>query len=383
MLAQTETKAASDSPSASASTETVAPTSNESAEQVSTSSSASSGGATAKGADTAPAANGGSTTNASTDAGVPTRSDQAGKGAQGGAALGSPCAGAAECASNHCVDGVCCGSANCLECQRCGSNGRCENVEAGATDDVCGVKNMTCNGMGRCAFSLGATCSSSDDCASSHCSGSGKTTNELVCCQQDCGLCANCGVQGSGCLPVSYRGTVGRCDGTNTCVDGMCMRVDKDVLDPDGAVETSVTASAWVAQTWTASASGQLVELRIIGNCEGAMWPEGAKWPTSNRVSIHGVVSGTGAPDNSRVLAKGDDLDLVQRSDSEDDLAVYPIENGPHLVAGDRLAAVFALGDCHFATLERGATGLWTAGDNLVWRSEGAKSLRFMSVVRP
>jgi hypothetical protein len=78
-------------------------------------------------------------------------------------ANGTGCVGAADCGSNHCVDGVCCESActgACQSCNQAGLAGMCKPVPAGKTDPRaichdtgaagCGT-NGTCNGAGACA----------------------------------------------------------------------------------------------------------------------------------------------------------------------------------------------------------------------------------------
>lgn len=84
---------------------------------------------------------------------------------------GNACSGAAECASNHCVDGVCCDSTctgACRSCALAGTPGRCQAVAAGSSDPrgqcsdqapaSCGT-NGKCDGSGSCQkYAVGTPC---------------------------------------------------------------------------------------------------------------------------------------------------------------------------------------------------------------------------------
>lgn len=157
------------------------------------------------------------------------------------------------------------------------------------------------------------------------------------------------------------------------------MIVDKDLLDNDNlAVQTSVTSDAYIGQTWTASASGQLVEVRVIGGC-GPAWGD-------DELSVMRMegVSGNGWPNTFGVLASGQILTKEGRNGDEA-LITYSIPGGLRVAAGDELAAVFpTAAKCHLATTTAsGAIGLWTAHDNGYWEPVSDASLRFMVLLRP
>jgi formylglycine-generating enzyme len=86
---------------------------------------------------------------------------------------GAPCEAASQCATMHCVDGVCC-SSDCLGmCQACnvpGSLGTCANLPAGLDDDnlpvSCRGASISCNGSGQCVTETGFAPSPEYPCAS-------------------------------------------------------------------------------------------------------------------------------------------------------------------------------------------------------------------------
>jgi hypothetical protein len=61
-------------------------------------------------------------------------------------ALGQACQGDAQCASAHCVDGLCCGVASCPTCVNCGTDGTC-SVPVKNADDT---SANTCSGINSC-----------------------------------------------------------------------------------------------------------------------------------------------------------------------------------------------------------------------------------------
>jgi hypothetical protein len=104
---------------------------------------------------------------------------------------GAGCVAATECASNHCVDGVCCASTcagACMSCNQVGFEGTCRNVDAGRPDPrgVCTDAGATsckqtglCNGAGGCALYPSTTicapgmCSGRVVTGARHCDGAG------------------------------------------------------------------------------------------------------------------------------------------------------------------------------------------------------------------
>jgi len=69
-------------------------------------------------------------------------------------ANGQACSGGSECASGHCVDGVCCNTActgTCKACNLAGSEGTCSNVPNHQQDsDTCTAICKECDGSGNC-----------------------------------------------------------------------------------------------------------------------------------------------------------------------------------------------------------------------------------------
>ncbi len=174
-----------------------------------------------------------------------------GSGAAGAAeekSQGTPCDGDDECASNHCVDGVCCESACWELCARCDVTGlegscepvsydpacgelecpqstdcrnyvdissgdNCEDVGSCLTDAVCapsdaeegtpcrsGTLAGTCDATGGCSVEglkgLGEACTADDECSSTHCVGA-TAANLGMCCDAACdGVCEACGSDG-------------------------------------------------------------------------------------------------------------------------------------------------------------------------------------------
>jgi hypothetical protein len=170
------------------------------------------------------------------------------------------------------------------------------------------------------------------------------------------------------------------CAGGKICEDGECMIVDKDLLDYDNlAVQTSVTSEEYIGQTWTASASGQLVEIRVIGHCPS--WPD--TYPFA--IAIEGVKE-NGWPDAFRMLATSVARVVETRGGLDNDqVVIYSFADGPRFAVGDELGAVFVVdAGCHLATTTaNGAVGLWTAGNTGDWVAVNGASLRFMVLLRP
>ena len=174
---------------------------------------------------------------------------------------GQACAGAGECASNNCVDGVCCTSPSCGTCQACnvmGSAGTCTNVSAsaaephggctGSSNSPCG-NNGTCDGTGHCAnIAVGtscgaAACTASTDTPVGACDGAGNcvqtpmSCGAYVCdpsasppaCHITCASNADC-ISGDTCqsgsctnlLPLGATCTTGTQCLSTLCTDGVC-----------------------------------------------------------------------------------------------------------------------------------------------------------------
>lgn len=90
---------------------------------------------------------------------------------------GSGCRYATECASGHCVDGVCCATAcdvPCMSCDHPGKAGRCLPVPDGTADvnDLCHAGTGLCADTGLCQAGLCVKPAAGTVCATATCSGS-------------------------------------------------------------------------------------------------------------------------------------------------------------------------------------------------------------------
>lgn len=159
--------------------------------------------------------------------------------------LGSECSADVECASEHCVDGVCCDSPcdgvcsfcngegqagqcitsasdsacgqlscqpdsecrsfqgvelqnNCLALGECRTEAQCQAIDAELGSNCAGGEGQ-CNGVGECVVAdklgLGQTCSTADECGSGSCAFT--ASGGKVCCSSACeGTCQACGADG-------------------------------------------------------------------------------------------------------------------------------------------------------------------------------------------
>jgi hypothetical protein len=160
---------------------------------------------------------------------------------------GQVCNGDAQCATSHCVDGVCCGTACTATCQRCdlpGFLGLCNNIPSGQDPDNECSGTGVCNGAAACAQPQGSTCGADLECVGAQC-------EDGRCCNLDCpGPCRRCDQGGSsgtcvnvgvGQMPSGCNGAGQACDAggncaksngttcgsnaecaTGNCVDGVC-----------------------------------------------------------------------------------------------------------------------------------------------------------------
>ena len=145
---------------------------------------------------------------------------------------GQSCNGGAQCASKHCLDGVCCATnctSTCTACNLPGTLGKCAFIPTGQTDPggapACTGGNV-CDGKGACKKASASACATAAVCASGFCA-------DGVCCDKACGAaCLACNLTGAKgtCSPVSAgkqdpsakvpcMGTAA-CDGAGTCVKG-------------------------------------------------------------------------------------------------------------------------------------------------------------------
>ncbi len=129
---------------------------------------------------------------------------------------GQVCAGAGECLSGNCIDGVCCNTAcgaECFACNVAGSVGTCTpnlaGTEGGLNGNECtGGGTPTCDGQGAC----GTGGVQGIPCVTGGCN-AGLTCVDGVCCNNACsGLCEACVASKTG-------GTNGTCAGVTVGMD--------------------------------------------------------------------------------------------------------------------------------------------------------------------
>ncbi len=139
------------------------------------------------------------------------------------------CAGATECVSNFCIDGVCCASGCTTACRVCnaiGSVGVCTNITSGEDNNPANVcaNTMTCDTSGACKLKDSQPCTMGAQCVSGQCF-------DNVCCNVSCsGTCKSCNIAGAVgiCSNVASgqddtngvpacSGASQSCDGTGVC----------------------------------------------------------------------------------------------------------------------------------------------------------------------
>lgn len=152
---------------------------------------------------------------------------------------GQRCARADECATGHCVDGVCCESACTGICRACsaekkgfGQDGQCENILAGRNPDgecaeqdpsTCGMTGV-CSGEGSCQLHPEGTV-----CRGASCAADGTTLNLADTCDGR-GMCVDAGSVSCGpfaCDNAACSTTLlangGPCSGDDECASGHCV----------------------------------------------------------------------------------------------------------------------------------------------------------------
>ncbi|MBK8252714.1 MAG: hypothetical protein IPK82_08605 [Polyangiaceae bacterium] len=144
---------------------------------------------------------------------------------------GSACAGASECATGQCVDGVCCNSScvgTCIACNVAGLAGTCTNVPNGTDPQNECPGTVNCNGSGACGSLLGngSVCTVGNECQSGNCI-------DGVCCNSTCTQsCQACNIAGSlgTCTNIaSGQDPSNECSGTQVCNgSGVCKKVNAD-----------------------------------------------------------------------------------------------------------------------------------------------------------
>ncbi len=197
--------------------------------------------------------------------------------------------GCQECATGHCVDGVCCDSA-CGACGACSTakgaatNGTCTNSPAGSagqpscTPLLCGgasplcptscgqdsdcIAGDWCDGSGHCVAQLsnGGACLRGSQCQSGFCA-------DGFCCNNACDMaCASCALNGSRgtCLPVTGSPVGGRsCAGAGSTCGGSCNGVSPQCQYPGASTQCR-------APSCTAGSATPAVGCDGAGSCPAA-----------------------------------------------------------------------------------------------------------------
>jgi hypothetical protein len=147
--------------------------------------------------------------------------------------LGGPCASAAECQSNFCVEGVCCNNScegTCVSCALTNSRGRCTNVPAGVLDPrkQCVDKGVAmCNTNGRCngnkgcqSYAAGTTCKPASCDAATNRFTQANTCVSGRCTPPAASSCAPFKCSGGACANTCASNA--DCVAPNTCVNNSC-----------------------------------------------------------------------------------------------------------------------------------------------------------------
>jgi hypothetical protein len=169
-----------------------------------------------------------------------------------GCATGQTCDDNGDCASSHCVDGICCNTAcgglceSCLAADTGGTDGTCAPIPSGSDPDnectaqsqsTCGTTGL-CSGSGTCAFWSSSTpCGSTQSCSGGietkqdYCNGAGTCIDNgtVACAPYSCGTTAcavTCSISNP-CNPGYYCDTNNQCqalkpNGTTCVNDNEC-----------------------------------------------------------------------------------------------------------------------------------------------------------------
>ncbi len=154
-------------------------------------------------------------------------------------AQGGACASSDDCASHHCVDGVCCETACADVCEACRASktgqpdGTCAPVSAGTDpDDECtvlgaGVCRTTgfCDGKGSCGDNAGQACSA-PACVSSTTLAPGNVCDAVGTCSSSPAPIVDCApfsCKGAACLTICQ--SMADCVPGSACVAGICTGV--------------------------------------------------------------------------------------------------------------------------------------------------------------
>ena len=129
-----------------------------------------------------------------------------------GRSSGQSCSRDRECATGHCVSGVCCNAACSAACQNCGE-GICKSITNAVDPRGCSGANI-CDGRGACTKVNGQACGSAAECASGFCV-------DGACCNSACNeSCFSCS---TGTCTLKVNTTDVQCGGGRRCdASGLC-----------------------------------------------------------------------------------------------------------------------------------------------------------------
>ncbi|MDX2023152.1 MAG: hypothetical protein SF187_23155 [Deltaproteobacteria bacterium] len=129
-----------------------------------------------------------------------------------GRSNGQICSRDTDCATGHCVSGICCNSACGGACQNCG-DGTCKSITNAVDPRGCSGSVM-CDARGACTKVNGQRCSVSAECASGFCV-------DGACCNSACNeSCFSCG---TGTCTLRVNTTDAQCTGGRRCdASGLC-----------------------------------------------------------------------------------------------------------------------------------------------------------------
>ena len=207
-----------------------------------------------------------------------------------GKANAAACAMDDECASGHCVDGVCCNSACTGQCEACdtASTGTCSPVQGPphGTRTACAGAGTTCGGM--CDGNNGMACSypaTSQICGAacdSHCDGAGT-------CPSGSGSCPNGYACGSGNCKTSCANN-NDCQPNFMCAAPNCVRIPEsdclDGLDNNGDGKIDCDDPSCTAQVECVATPGTGNEIGLMNQSACSATGYGNKEPQNQGLSI-------------------------------------------------------------------------------------------------
>jgi formylglycine-generating enzyme required for sulfatase activity len=220
---------------------------------------------------------------------------------------GAGCGADEQCASGHCVDGVCCGAASCPACNACDLSGlgTCSPTPAGpdtTAPGTCSDATHTCDGLGTCLKVQGQPCAADGECASGHCV-------DLVCCgAASCPACNACNLDGAGdCSPMATgpdatapstcSDATHACDGAGSCKKSVGQGCASGGECATGVCTTSLCAARAPSCVGGGSGAGNDCGASGTGDCcaslsvPGGMFKRGYDGVTNTDASSPATVS--------------------------------------------------------------------------------------------